>query len=481
MWTESSTITAYKKKLYKLKPNRKPCDVETFRTTKKTRIEQADAGRLEREVRQLLANKISGNMVGLWLLIPEHLRLGTWDLLRSWCCQPADSVYPRLALQLVHEAALCSSGIRDARHFSQRGFELTNGLPFVASDTAIHDLLDAHTVAEAESLQVALGIVRRARGHFKGQLIAIDPFCKRSYTKRQTTRYRRDETTKPFKTASSYFALDADTSQPIGFIHNVSSLPLIRSCPKLLSLCSDILNPDPGQVLVLADTQHYTSELMDYVHQKTVLDLLVPMRHTRYTLEFFRNVPHQDFTRRWAGYATTKQTYKIKNSLTGPHHLYLQRSGEKPENYEFKGFLGSRDADECETLVDDFPKRWHIEEFFNVSQDLGWRRAGTRNINIRYAHMTMGLLAQAACHELRMKLGEPYESWDAKHFAKTIFQGLEGDIRVSGDTIIVTLYNAEELEHARTHYENLPEKLQADGIDPRIPWLYNFKLDFRFK
>ncbi|MDA1143112.1 MAG: hypothetical protein O3B01_31515, partial [Planctomycetota bacterium] len=28
-------------------------------------------------------------------------------------------------------------------------------------------------------------------------------------------------------------------------------------------------------------------------------------------------------------------------------------------------------------------------------------------------------------------------------------------IRVSGDTIIVTLYNAEELEHARTHYENL--------------------------
>ena len=31
------------------------------------------------------------------------------------------------------------------------------------------------------------------------------------------------------------------------------------------------------------------------------------------------------------------------------------------------------------------------------------------------------------------------------------------------------------------HYRGLPEKLQAQGIDPRVPWRYNFKLDFRFK
>jgi hypothetical protein len=26
----------------------------------------------------------SGNQVGIWLLAPEHLRLGTWDLLCAW-------------------------------------------------------------------------------------------------------------------------------------------------------------------------------------------------------------------------------------------------------------------------------------------------------------------------------------------------------------------------------------------------------------
>ena len=99
-------------------------------------------------MRQLLADKVSGNLVGLWLLIPEHLRLGTWDLLCGWSGQATERVEPRLALQMVHESALCSTGLRQQRSLSQRGFELANGLPFVASDMAIHSLLAEHTVAQ---------------------------------------------------------------------------------------------------------------------------------------------------------------------------------------------------------------------------------------------------------------------------------------------------------------------------------------------
>ena len=77
-------------------------------------------------------------MVGLWLLVPEHLRLGTWDLLQTWTGQPTCRVEPRLALQLVHEAALCVTGVREQRCLTMRGFELLNGLPFLANDTGVH-------------------------------------------------------------------------------------------------------------------------------------------------------------------------------------------------------------------------------------------------------------------------------------------------------------------------------------------------------
>ena len=93
----------------------------------------------------------------------------------------------------------------------------------------------------------------------------------------------------------------------------------------------------------------------------------------------------------------------------------------------------------------------------------------------------MALMAQAVIHQFRKRLGEPFASWDAKHLASDIFRGLDGDVRVVGDTIVVTYYNAPNRELLRTHYENLPAKLTADGIKPGIPWLYGYQLDFRFR
>jgi hypothetical protein len=182
-------------------------------------------------VRQLLADKVQGNLLGLWLLVPEHLRLGTWDLLCGWTGQPPERVEPRLALQLIHEAVLCTSGFRSDRSLTQGGgLELANGLPFLASDTAVHELL-----------------------------------------------------------------------------------------------------------------------------------------------------------------------------------------------------------------------------------------------------------AQAALHPLRTRLGEPVCGWEANHLAKDFFRGLEGDVRVQEDTIVVTYYNAPHASHLRQHYENLPHKLREENLNPQVPWLYGFKLDFRFR
>src|SRR5208283_4672192 len=129
-----------------------------------------------------LADKISGNQVGIWLLAPEHLRLGTWDLLCAWSQSGEQTIWPRMALHLVHEAAFCVNGLRNQRSLTHKGFELSNGLPFVPTDFAIHEMLGRHTMAEAQALQVALGKIRRASGHFQGRLLGIDPHRIKSCT-----------------------------------------------------------------------------------------------------------------------------------------------------------------------------------------------------------------------------------------------------------------------------------------------------------
>jgi hypothetical protein len=131
-------------------------------------------------------------------------------------------------------------------------------------------------------------------------------------------------------------------------------------------------------------------------------------------------------------------------------------------------------------LTKDFPARWHVEEFFKFDQDLGWNRVGTLSLNLRYGQLTLALVAQAALHQLRQRLGPPVSSWDSQHLARHLLGGLEGDLRVQGDTIKVTVYNAPNATLLQAHYEDLPHKLERQRVNPRIPWLNNFKLDFRF-
>ena len=108
-----------------------------------------------------------------------------------------------------------------------------------------------------------------------------------------------------------------------------------------------------------------------------------------------------------------ESTFDNKQGDQGRVYQLVQRLGERPEQYEYKSFLSTTDADEVVAFMDDFPDRWHVEEFFHNHQALGWKRAGTLNLHIRYARMTMALIARAALHQLRQRLGEPYQSWEA--------------------------------------------------------------------
>ena len=57
--------------------------------------------------------------------------------------------------------------------------------------------------------------------------------------------------------------------------------------------------------------------------------------------------------------------------------------------------------------------------------------------------------------------------------ATAYFAGLEGDVRVQDKTIIVTYYNSTynstDVDKLRAHYEDLPAKLRAEKVDPRVP------------
>jgi len=413
--------------------------------------------------------------------VAEHLRLGTWDLLCGWTGQAGERVEPRLALQLVHEAAVCTAGIRSGRTVHQRGgFELSNGLPFVATDAAIHQLLAACTIADSQRLQVALGKIRLASGHFRGSLLAIDPHRVHSYSKRKMRERSEKGGRRPVKMAQTFWVLDADTHQPVCFTTATAARSVVEVTPELMDLTESILSPTARETLIVADAEHFSGELIDDIQRRTGFDFLVRIPNRSAQRKSYQQIPEEQFRPHWAGFAVAKRPHRLyRRDKT--YFQFVERSGERPEDWHYQGFLSTTDRDEVDALTRDFPKRWHVEEFFNANQSLGWKRGGTQNLNIRYAQMTAALIAQAVIHQLRTRLGEPYRNWDATHLSKDLFFRIDGDVRVSGDTIIVTYYNAPNAQQLRAHYEQLPKKLAAEGINPRVPWLYGYKLDFRFR
>ncbi len=86
----------FKKKLHSLNPeNELKKEVDFHQTKREVKKITVTPISIEREVREQLSKKVSGGYLGLWLLIGEHLRLGSWDLLKGWTGGNNSDLNPR--------------------------------------------------------------------------------------------------------------------------------------------------------------------------------------------------------------------------------------------------------------------------------------------------------------------------------------------------------------------------------------------------
>jgi len=413
-------------------------------------------------------------MVGLWFLVAEHLRLGSWDLMKGYTGRNGDHTDPRIAMQIVNEAAVCQNRIRKKNYITHQGFELVNGLGFLSSDEAVHNLLDKQTVAQAQNMQETLIKIRSNLGHYKGKTIAIDPHRIITTSKRVMPKKKKQPTEPSRKMLQTFFSLDTDTGQPIGFGIGSPGINTSKATLGLLNMSNNIMH---DKALVLADKEHFTIDLLNNLKQKGQFEFLVPAITSDRLKKIERSL---HFQRKWAGYAIAETSFNFTDHKE-KFRLLVQREGEIESQFRYKSFMTLSDKPATTLLSEKYGERWSIEDFFNFDGAMGFDRASTFNLNVRYGKMSLALLAQAATYQLRRKLPKPFDRWNAEHLADAIFNNIDGDIRVKDDTIIVTCYNTPEEFNLHQNYTNLPKRLLSEGVDPKIPWLFDFKLDFKFK
>jgi hypothetical protein len=462
-----------KKGLHKANPENQKTEIETHKTKRfNTRVKITPVDN-EREFRQMLAQKVSGTSVGLWLLVPELIKLGAWDLLKGWSGKGDVDFAPRIAMQVINETALCVNRVRRKNSLGHQGFQLLNGMGRLVTDEQVHSLLDTHTMEQNKELLINLGIQRQLSGHYQGDLIAIDPHRILTSSKRIMAKKKKDPQAFSQKVLQTFFSLSTNTGQPIMAGMSSSGMPISKTTKELIDATSRIIK---SKATILADKEHFTKEIANSICENKYLDLLMPALNNQRIKNIF---PELSFKPLWAGFAIAETPFQFEND-NKKHRLIVQRLGEKKSNYQYFPFLTTSNKNAQSLICEDYDKRWTVEEFFRFENKLGLNRTSTLNLNIRYGKLALAMITQAAIYQFRKKLNHDYRKWDAEHLANEVFAWSDGDIRANGDTIIITFYG--KPKHINPEdYINLPSRLKNQGVNPKVPWLYNYKIDFRFK
>jgi hypothetical protein len=197
--------------------------------------------------------------MGAWLLAPELLRLGAWELLTGWTGQGDRDVEPRIALQLIHETALCAGRIRCKNSLAHQGLAAAGGMGRLVSDEQVHHLLDGHSLEQAEELLIQLGHQRRLCGHYRGQIVAVDPHRILSTSKRIMAKKKKTSDGPSKKMLQTFFSACAHTGQPIMTTMGSTGVPTTQATRKLIAATVQVIK---GKALLVADKEHYTQELL---------------------------------------------------------------------------------------------------------------------------------------------------------------------------------------------------------------------------
>jgi hypothetical protein len=378
-------------------------------------------------------------------------------------------------MQLVNESAIGVNRLRKRGSLANQGFSTANGLSFLAADETVHNLLNSCTVEDYAAAQEKIFHLRAIQEHYSDESVyAIDPHRIISTTKRITPAKKKKPDASATKVLQSFFCVDANTGQPLLFINGSSGKKCASATIDLMEM---IKKTGLKKGLFVADKEHFTSEIAEWFVQHKEYEILMPAPDLKKITDVYEE---QEYSRIWAGYSIAESVYTFSESKI-ELRLIIQREGEVKEEYKYKSFLTNSTKEAVNLLSVNFPKRWTIEKFFNFEESHGWSRASTHNLNIKYGKQTLALLAQAATHQLKRQLPNEYSKWSAKSLAENVLTNLDGDIRVDKNKIVVTYYGDHKKLNLQNHYSDISNQLKNEGICPKIPWLLDYELEFRFK
>ena len=160
--------------------------------------------------------------------------------------------------------------------------------------------------------------------------------------------------------------------------------------------------------------------------------------------------------------------------------MLVERFEEEGE-IRYVGFLSTDERSAQELLLEVYPRRWRIENWFKENDFLGIDSFPCLELNGIGASPALKLLAYNLFSAFRSDLGGSFARMQPETLYQNFLRHVQGKIQLENHEIVVTLYGHPHQQVLVPRFDSLKEKLEAKNIDPRVPWLNNYPVRFRFK
>ncbi len=429
---------------------------------------------IEHDVTTLLKRGLTTTSAGGFFFIPYLLQLKAYDHLTGMGKPKLEGTpKERLGLGIIFESLFgYTKGIRSVDSVSRVDFGLLFGLPFLPSPSTQYRYLQNISVQEGLDFQVALGRCLVELGQVSaGFPVNIDAHNVKTYSRKEMKQSYLTKEERYGKAIRTFYTQDQQSSKPLVAMATYSGTKVAQITQKITALTRDVLKQN---FLLVADKEWYCGQLICELHKTYGVSLLVPIKRSQNRVAEFSAVPWEAYEKTVEGNIAT--VYTTMKDFDGPLRLFLKK---RPDGKYF-ALLTPHEHVTQEIALPTYTKRWQIETFFGMNGFLGIDHLPSLNLNAIQAALSLRLAAFHAMANFRNDLGDEHISKTPELIYRHFLDGVQGRVQLRGDLITVSIYGFQYDKVVASIFTNLDSKLIRAGVDPRIPWLGNRRLEFKF-
>ena len=426
------------------------------------------------DVTALLKRGLTSTSVGGFFFIPYLLQLGAFNLLQSMGKPKLEGIpNENIALGIVFESLFgYTKGIRTIDSVSRADFALLAGLPFLPSPSTQYRYLQSISCKSALDFQIAMGKKLVDLGQIiPGYPVNIDGHNVTTYSRKEMKQSYITKEGRYGKAIRCFYTQDQNSKKPLIAMAAYSGTTVAQTTNKLAEMTRDILNQE---FVLVADKEWFCGQLIQELHEQFGINILVPVKKTENRIAEFDSIPLEKYNKSELG--NIAAVYTTMKDFNGPLKMFLK----KQLDGKYFALITPEQEMDTSTAMPTYTKRWRIENYFKENDFLGINHLPSLNLNAKQTMLSLRLLASNVLDNFRNDLGPEYSHKTPDLIYREFVDGVQGRVQLTGDTIIVNVYGFKHELAVASIMTNLDTKLKKANVDPRIPWLGNRRLEFKF-